>query len=88
MAGWHGPEHLVVAAGWPEMWTRSGNLIGVLHRPGSRSFGYAVFSPAGARLATLATGLNVSEFDQIGDDLATGTFWYLTGSGDLARTDG
>jgi hypothetical protein len=87
MAGWHGPVHRV-AAGWPEMWTRSGNLIGVLHRPGSRSFGYAVFSPAGARLATLATGVNVSEFDQIGDDLATGTFWYLTPSGYLARTDG
>ena len=88
MAGWHGPVHLVAVAGWPEMWTRSGNLIGVLHRPGSRSFGYAVFSPSGARLATLATGVNVSEFDQIGDDLATGTFWYLTATGDLARTDG
>jgi hypothetical protein len=47
MAGWHGPERLVAAAGWPETWTRSGNLIGALHRPGSRSFGYAVFSPAG-----------------------------------------
>jgi hypothetical protein len=87
-AGWHGPEHLVAAAGWPEMWTRSGNLIGTLHRPGSRSFGYAVFSPAGARLATLAAGVNVSEFDQSGYDLATGTFWYLTASGDLAWTDG
>jgi hypothetical protein len=88
MAGWHGPVHRVAAAGWPEMWTRSGNLIGVLHQPGSRSFGYAVFSPSGARLATLATGVNVSEFDQVGDDLATGTFWYLTPSGYLARTDG
>jgi hypothetical protein len=63
-------------------------LIAVLHRPGSGSFGYAVFSPTGARLATLATGVNVVEFDQIGDDLATGTFWYLTPSGYLARTDG
>lgn len=53
MAGWHGAEHLVAATGWPEMWARSGNLIGVLHRPGSRSFGYAVFSPTGTRLATL-----------------------------------
>jgi hypothetical protein len=87
-AGWHGPVHLVATAGWPEMWTRSGNLIGVLHRPGSRSFGYAVFSPAGTRLGTLATGVNVSEFDQSVDDLATGTFWYLTATGDLARTDG
>lgn len=87
VAGWHGPEHLVAAAGWPEAWTRSGNLIGALHRPGSRSFGYAVFSPSGARLATLATGLSVSEFDQSGDD-ATGRFLYLTGSGYLARTDG
>lgn len=88
MAGWHGPVHQVAVAGWPETWTRSGNLIGVLHRPGSRSFGYAVFSPSGARLATLATGLSVSEVDQRGDDLATGTFWYLTGSGDLVQTDG
>jgi hypothetical protein len=88
MAGWHGPVHRVAAAGWPEMWTRSGNLIAVLHRPGSRSFGYAVFSPAGARLATLATGLTVSQVDQSNDDLATGTFWYLTPSGYLARTDG
>jgi hypothetical protein len=88
MAGWHGPEHLVAVAGWPEMWTRSGNLIAVLHQPGSRSFGYAVFSPSGARLATLATGLTVSQVDQGVDDLATGTFWYLTGGGDLARTDG
>jgi hypothetical protein len=88
MAGWHGPEHLVAGAGWPEMWTRSGNLIGVLHRPHSRSFGYAVFSPSGARLATLATRLSVAEVDQRNDDLATGTFWYLTGSGDLVRTDG
>jgi hypothetical protein len=88
MAGWHGPEHRVAAAGWPETWTRSGNLIGALHRPGSRSFGYAVFAPSGARLATLATGLSVSEFDQSGDDFATGTFLYLTGSGDLAQTDG
>jgi hypothetical protein len=88
MAGWHGPVHLVAVAGWPEMWTRSGNLIGVLHRPGSRSFGYAVFSPSGARLATLATGLTASQVDQRNDDLATGTFWYLTPSGYLARTDG
>jgi len=88
MAGWHGAEHLVAAAGWPEMWTRSGNLIGVLHRPHGRSFGYAVFSPSGARLATLATGLDVSIADQRDDDLATGTFWYLTGTGDLVRTDG
>jgi hypothetical protein len=87
-AGWRGPEHLVAAAGWPDMWTRSGNLIGVLHRPRSRSFGYAVFSPSGTRLATLATGLNISEIDQRDDDLATGTFWYLTASGNLFRTDG
>src|SRR5260370_11028529 len=88
MAGWHGPEHLVAAAGWPEMWTRSGNLIAVLHRPRSRHFGYAVFLPSGARLATLATGPSVSVLDERSDDPATGTFWYLTGSGDLARTDG
>jgi len=88
MAGWHGPVHLVAAAGWPEMWTRSGNLIGVLHRRHSRSFGYAVFSPSGTRLATLATGLSVSVADQRSDDPATGTFWYLTGSGNLIRTDG
>jgi hypothetical protein len=88
MAGWHGAEHPVAAAGWPEMWTRSGNLISVLHRPRSRSFGYAVFSPSGTRLATLATGLGVSVADQRDDDLATGTFWYLTGTGDLVRTDG
>lgn len=88
MAGWHGPEHLVAAAGWPAMWTRSGNLIAVLHRARSRNFGYAVFSRSGARLATLATGLSVSVVDQGNDDPATGTFWYLTGGGDLARTDG
>ena len=88
MAGWHGPEHLVAAAGWPDMWTRSGNLIAVLHRRHSRSFGYAVFSPSGTRLATLAAGLSVSVADERVDDLATGTFWYLTGSGDLFRTDG
>jgi hypothetical protein len=88
MAGWHAPEHLLAAAGWPEMWTRSGNLISVLHRRRSRGFGYAVFSPSGARLATLATGLSVSEVDQRDDDLATGAFWYLTGSGNLFRTDG
>lgn len=88
MAGWHGPAHVVAVAGWPETWTRSGNLIGVLHRPGSRSFGYAVFSPAGDRLATLATGLSVSEVDQSGEDFATGMFLYLTGSGDLVQTDG
>jgi len=88
MAAWHGPEHLVAAAAWPDMWTRSGNLIAVLHARRSSSFGYAVFSPSGTRLATLATGLNVSEVDQRVDDLATGTFWYLTGSGDLVRTDG
>jgi hypothetical protein len=88
MAGWHGPEHMVAAAGWPEMWTRSGNLIAVLHRRRSRNFGYAVFSPSGARLATLATGLSGSVVDQRNDDPATGTFWYLTGSGDLFRTTG
>ena len=88
IAGWHGREHLAGAAGWPEMWTRSGNLIVVLHRRGSRSFGYAVFSPSGTRLATLATGLSVSLADQRDDDLATGTFWYLTDAGDLLRTDG
>jgi hypothetical protein len=88
MAGWHGPEHLVAAAGWPEMWTRSGNLIAVLHARRSRSFSYAVFSPSGTRLATLATGLSGSEADQRYEDLATGTFWYLTGGGDLVRTDG
>ncbi|HEX9516870.1 MAG TPA: hypothetical protein VF940_11915, partial [Streptosporangiaceae bacterium] len=76
------------AAGWPEMWTRSGNLIVVLHGPRSRSFGYAVYSPSGTRLATLATGLTVSLADQRVDDLGTGIFWYLTAGGDLVRTDG
>ena len=88
MAGGRGPEHRVAVAGWPDMWTRSGNLVVVLHRRHSRSFGYAVFSPWGARLVTLATGLGVSVVDQRADDLASGTFWYLTGSGDLVRTDG
>jgi hypothetical protein len=88
MAGWHGPEHRVAAAGWPEMWTRSGNLIAVLHRRGSRTFGYAVLSPSGDGLATLATGLRVGVVDQRDDDLGTGTFWFLTGNGDLLRTDG
>ncbi|HEY5987653.1 MAG TPA: hypothetical protein VIV12_14955, partial [Streptosporangiaceae bacterium] len=72
IASGHGPEHPVAAAGWPEMWTRSGNLIVVLHRPGSRRFGYAVFSPSGTRLATLATGLTVSVADQRVDDPGTG----------------
>jgi hypothetical protein len=70
------------------MWTRSGNLIVVLHRPGSRSFGYAVFSSSGTRLATLATGLKVAVADQRVDDPGSGTFWYLTAGGDLVRTDG
>jgi len=70
------------------MWTRSGNLIAVLHHRHSRSFGYAVFSPSGTRLATLATGLTVSVADQRVDDLGTGIFWYLTAGGDLVRTDG
>src|SRR6266851_4406435 len=84
----HGPEHRVDALGWPEMWTRSGNLIVVLRRPGSRSFGYAVYSPSGTRLATLATGLKAAVADQRVDDLGTGIFWYLTAGGDLVRTDG
>jgi len=88
VAGWHGREYRVTAAGWPEMWTRSGNLIVSLHRRGSRTFGYAVYSPSGTRLATLAAGLTVRLVDQSIQDLATGTFWYLTGSGDLMRTDG
>jgi len=83
-----GPEHRVAAAGWPEMWTRSGNLIVVLHRPRSRSFGYAVYAPSGSRLATLATGLTVSVAGQRDDDLGAGTFWYLTAGRNLARTDG
>jgi hypothetical protein len=88
MAGWHTAEHRVAAADWPEMWTRSGNLIGVLHRRGSRTFGYQVFSPAGTRVATLATGLRVAVVDQRDDDLATGTFWFLARNGDLLQTDG
>src|SRR5262245_49601593 len=88
IASGRGPEHRVAAAGWPEMWTRSGNLVVVLHRPGSRSFGYAVYSPSGIRLATLATGLKVSVADQRVDDLGAGMFWYLTAGGDLVRTDG
>jgi len=70
------------------MWTRSGNLIVVLHRPRGRSFGYAVYSPSGTRLATLATGLTVPVADQRVDDLGAGTFWYLTAGRNLARTDG
>jgi hypothetical protein len=88
IASGRGPEHRVAAAGWPEMWSRSGNLIAVLHRPRSRSFGYAVYSPSGTQLATLATGLKVSAADQRIDDLGTGTFWYLTSDGNLFRTDG
>jgi hypothetical protein len=83
-----GPEHRVAASGWPEMRTRSANLIVALHRPGSRTFGYAVYSPSGARLATLATGLKVSVAGQRIDDPGTGTFWYLTVGGELVRTDG
>jgi hypothetical protein len=70
------------------MWTRSGNLIVVLHRPRSRSFGYAVYSPSSTRLATLATGLTVSVAGQRVDDPGAGTFWYLTAGRNLARTDG
>jgi len=88
IASGRGAEHRVAAAGWPEMWTRSGNLIAVMHRPRSRSFGYAVFSPSATRLATLAAGLPVSAADQRLDDLGTGTFWYLTADGNLFRTDG
>lgn len=87
MARWHRPEHRVATAGWPEMWTRSGNLVAVLHQRGS-SYGYAVFSPSGTRLAILATGLIGSVVDQRYDDPASGTFWYLNGSGDLLQTDG
>jgi hypothetical protein len=88
IASGRGPEHPVAAAGWPEMWTRSGNLIVVLHRPGSARFGYAVYSPAGTRLATLATARWGQLAGERYDDLATGTFWYVTGGGDLVRTDG
>jgi hypothetical protein len=88
IASGRGPEHPVAAAGWPEMWTRSGNLIVVLHRPGSARFGYAVYSPSGTRLATLATGRWGQLAGERYDDLGTGTFWYVTGGGDLVRTDG
>jgi hypothetical protein len=87
-SGWHGHEHLVQAAGWPAMWTRSGNLLAELHGRGSRSYGVAVFSPSGVRLATLATGLNWSVSAASYDDVAAGTYWYVTGSGDLVWTDG
>jgi hypothetical protein len=83
-----GPEHRVAAAGLPQMWTRSGNLISWLHQPGARSFGYAVYSLAGTRLATLVTGIRVAVNDERHHDLVSGIFWYLTASGDLARTDG
>jgi len=87
-AGWHGPERQAGVADWLDMFTRSGNVIAVLHQRGGASYSYAVFSPAGARLATLATGLSIAVVDQRYDDLATGTFWFLTASGDVARTDG
>jgi hypothetical protein len=88
IASGRGPEHPVATAGWPEMWSRSGNLIAVLHRAGSRRFGYAVYSPTGTRLAVLATGLSTSVVDQRVDDTGAGIFWYLTAGGDLVRTDG
>src|SRR5262249_1072144 len=88
IASGRGPEHPVNAAGWPGMWTRSGKLIAVLHRPGSWRLSYAVCSPSGTRLATLATGLRYSVADQRVDDPGTGTLWYLTSYGKLFRTDG
>ena len=78
----------MAAANWPEMWTRSENLVVVLHRRRSRNFGYAIYSPSNIRLATLATGLRNSVVDQRVDDGGTGTFWYLTADGNLFRTDG
>jgi len=88
MARWRAPEHEVAAVGWPEMWTRSGNLIAALHHPHSHSYGYAVFSPSGTRIGMLATGLSASQVDQSSGNLATGTFWYVTAGGDLVQTDG
>jgi hypothetical protein len=85
-ARWNGPEHLIARSGWPETWTRSGNLVAVLHERGS--YRYAVYSPSGTLVATLATGLNTSVVDQGYLDPATGTFWFIGTDQVLYRTDG
>ena len=86
-ARWNGPEHLQARSGWPEAWTRSGNLIAV---QGDRRDGYAygAYSPSGARVATLATGLNSSLLDQGELDPVSGTFWFVGADQVLYRTDG
>jgi hypothetical protein len=82
----NGPEHLVARSGWPEAWTRSGNLVAVLgHRRGS--YRYVVYSPAGTKVATLATGLNTSLLDQRAES-ASGTFWFVGTDQVLYRSDG
>jgi len=88
VARWNRPEHLVAArSGWPDGWTRAGNLVAVL---GNRrdGFGYAVYSTSGTLVATLATGLNTSLLDQGYADPASGTFWFIGTDQVLYRTDG
>ena len=86
-ARWNGPEHLVGNSGWPEAWTRSGNLVAV---QGDRRDGYrySVYSISGTLVATLATGLNVSLLDQGDANPALGTFWFIGTDQVLYRTDG
>jgi hypothetical protein len=83
----NGSEHLVARSGWPEAWTRSGNLVAV---EGHRRDGYryVVYSPSGTKVATLATGLNTSLLDQGATNAVSGTFWFVGADQVLYRTDG
>jgi len=86
-ARWGGPEHRFRLHGWLETWTRSGDLVAVVNRPGSHRFGYSVYSPRGALLARLATGLRGPQLNY-SDDPVSGSFWFLAANGTLYRTDG
>jgi hypothetical protein len=86
-ARWQGPEHLAATSGWPDAWTRSGNLVAVQGNRAS-GHGYTVYSPSGTRVATLATGLNTSLLNQREVDPAFGTYWFLGSDQVLYRTDG
>lgn len=88
MAAGRGPERLVARNEFPDMWTRSGNLLTIAKDPGRQRFSYLLRSPNGVLLETLAFGFGIPALDAGSQGRVPGTLFFWDSRGELFWTDG
>jgi hypothetical protein len=88
VAARRGRERWIAPHEFPEMWTRSGNLLTLSKDPATGRFSYRIRSPNGVLVANLASDLNIRVIDASSEGQGAGTFLFWDSGGDLMQTDG